>query len=285
MPARPTTARPTTTRRRRATLRFSAVEVLRDKDFADYTDDELAEAHRWMAALRVTTAPRRSRRLARRHRPRGRPDLRRTVREALRAGGEPVRRRYRRHSERPRRLVLLLDVSGSMEPYARALLRFVHAAVVGRARGRGVHARHPADPPHPRAVDPRPRRGAARRDRRRCADWSGGTRLGDGLAEFNDGGACAGMARGATVVVLSDGWDRGDPGVLAEQMARLRPCRVPGRVGQPAQGVARLRAAGAGHGRRAALRRRVRRGPLARRARSAGRPARRVTCVRSASWN
>lgn len=205
----------------RQVLRFSKVEVLRDKDFADYTDEELIEAQLWMQQLSVAAARRRSRRLVATRRRRGHPDLRSTVREAIRSDGEAMRRRYRRPGTRPRRLVLLVDISGSMEPYARALLRFVHAAVVGR---RGVEAftlgtrltrltreLSSRDPDH-----------ALRAASDSVKDWSGGTRLGEGLAAFNDRWGVRGLARGATVVVLSDGWDRGDPAVLAEQMARLR---------------------------------------------------------------
>ncbi len=209
------------------TLRFSTVEVLRDKDFADYTDEELAEAQRWMQQLSVATASRRSRRLTRSHRPRGHPDLRATVREAMHSDGELIRRRYRHHSSRPRRLVLLVDISGSMEPYARALLRFIHAAVVGRRNveaftlgtrlTRLTRELSSRDPDH-----------ALQAATESVKDWSGGTRLGEGLAVFNDRWGVRGMARGATVVVLSDGWDRGDPDVLGEQMARLQ--RVAHRV-------------------------------------------------------
>ena len=99
-------------------LRFSATEVLRHKDFADYDDVELAEAHRLMSRLRLTGSPRRSLRLEQASRRTSRPDLRRTVRAALRTEGEPIRRHFRTPATRHRRLVLLLDVSGSMEPYA-----------------------------------------------------------------------------------------------------------------------------------------------------------------------
>ena len=103
------------------------------------------------------------------------------------------------------------------------------------------------------------------------ADWSGGTRLGEGLRTFNDRWGVRGLARGAVVVILSDGWDRGDPEVLGRADAPPAAGRPPRRVGEPAQGDARLRAAGPGHGRGAAARRRVRRGPLAGVARGAGR--------------
>ena len=117
------------------TVRWSAIEVLRRKDLAECTPDELDEAHRLMADLRVHAALRRSRRRRPTRRRRGHPDLRRTVSRALRTGGEVVRPAASERGERPRRLVLLLDVSGSMEPYARGLARFAHAAVASRRRG------------------------------------------------------------------------------------------------------------------------------------------------------
>ena len=115
-------------------LRFSSTEVLRQKDFADYSAEELVQAQQLMTRLRLIGSPRRSLRLTTADRRTNVPDLRRTVRAAMRAGGEPMRRHFRQPSTRNRRLVLLLDVSGSMEPYARALIRFVHAAVAGRQK-------------------------------------------------------------------------------------------------------------------------------------------------------
>ena len=201
-------------------LRFSATEVLRRKDFADYSPDELHEAQALMAQMRLIGSPRRSLRLAAATTRTSRPDLRRTVRAAMRSGGEPMRRHHLQPGTRHRRLVLLLDVSGSMEPYARALIRFVHAAVAGRQKveafalgtrltrlTRELSSRDPDE--------------ALRRAARRVSDYGGGTRLGDGLRVFNDEWGQRGMARGAIVVVLSDGWDRGDPEVLGEQMQRL----------------------------------------------------------------
>lgn len=201
-------------------LRFSAAEVLRHRDFSEYTDVELADAHRWMARLRVTGAPRRSLRQRRSaHRTR-RPDLRRTVRAAVRTRGDPLQRHYRRPTTKHRRLVIILDISGSMEPYARALLRFVQAAVAGRRRVEAfaLGTRLTRITKELGSHDPD---AALRRAADRVDDWSGGTRLGDGLAEFNDRWGVRGMARGADVVILSDGWDRGDPGRLGEQMQRL----------------------------------------------------------------
>src|ERR687898_349267 len=160
------------------TVRWSAIEVLRRKDLAECTPDELDEAHRLMADLRVHAALRRSRRRRPTRRRRGRPDLRRTVSRALRTGGEVVRPAASERGERPRRLALLLAVSGAMGPHAPGLARL--------------------------------------------ADWAGGTRLGDGLRAFNDRWGVRGAARGAVVVVLSDGWDRGDPAVLGTELARLQ---------------------------------------------------------------
>jgi uncharacterized protein with von Willebrand factor type A (vWA) domain len=202
------------------TVRFSPHEVLRHKDFALYDRSELDEARRLMADLRLAGALRPSRRYRRSHRARGRPDLRRTVRSALRSGGEPVRREWLEHDERPRRLVLLCDISGSMEPYARALMRFLHAAVVGRTKveafALGTRLTRIT-----RQLTSRDPDAALKAAAGEVADWSGGTRLGEGLKAFNDRYGQRGMARGAIVVILSDGWERGDPSVMAEQMCRL----------------------------------------------------------------
>ncbi len=202
-------------------VRYSPTEVLRNRDFATFTADELHESRRLMADLRLTAALRRSRRLRPTRRDRGRPDLRRTVRRALRTGGEPIDRAFVAPTTRPRRLVLLCDVSGSMEPYARALVRFLHAAVVGRARVEAfvLGTRLTRITRELSTRDPDAALAAAAR---RVTDWSGGTRLGAMLREFNDRWGVRGMARGAVVVILSDGWDRGDPALLAQEMERLQ---------------------------------------------------------------
>ncbi|HEX5615461.1 MAG TPA: VWA domain-containing protein [Acidimicrobiia bacterium] len=201
-------------------VRWSPAEVLRQRDFATYTTAEYHEARRLMADLRLTSATRRSRRLQPTARARGRPDLRRTVRRSLRAGGEPIDRAHRAAGEQQRRLVLLLDVSGSMEPYARAFVRFLHAAVVSRRRvdafALGTRVTRIT-----RELGSRDPDAAIAAAARRVVDWSGGTRLGECLREFNDTWGIRGAARGAVVVILSDGWDRGDADALAEQMARL----------------------------------------------------------------
>jgi uncharacterized protein len=123
--------------------------------------------------------------------------------------------------------VLLADISGSMEPYSRSLLRFVHAAATGQNRveafALGTRLTRIT-----RELASRDPDAAFERATAAVPDWSGGTRLGEMLAEFNDQWGVRGMARGAVVVILSDGWDRGDPAVLAEQMARL--ARVAHRV-------------------------------------------------------
>ncbi|MGH9129872.1 MAG: vWA domain-containing protein [Acidimicrobiales bacterium] len=211
----------------RLAVRYSAEEVLRAKDFAACTPAELAETYRLMANVRLRSSRRRSRRRVPARRRGSRPDLRRTVRQAIRASGEPIRRAWSEPGDRPRRVVLLCDVSGSMEAYARALLRFCHVAVAG---GTSVEAftlgtrltrvtrelsQHDPDLALERAA-------------RTVDDWSGGTRLGEGIGAFNRLWGVPGMARGAIVVILSDGWDRGDSRVLADEMSRLR--RVAHRV-------------------------------------------------------
>jgi uncharacterized protein with von Willebrand factor type A (vWA) domain len=207
-------------------VRASPVEVLRHKDFADCSDVELDETRRLMDDLQLAGALRRSRRLRPvRHRraPGTRPDVRNTVRRSVRAGGEAVVPSRRGPGERPRNLVLLLDVSGSMDPYARELVRFAHAAVATRRRGRvEAFALGTRLTRLTRALSSRDPDEAMSAAADAARDWSGGTRLGEGLRQFNDLWGVRGLARGAVVVILSDGWDRGDPDELAEQMARLR---------------------------------------------------------------
>jgi uncharacterized protein with von Willebrand factor type A (vWA) domain len=199
-------------------LRYSPVDVLRTKDFALYTPEEFAELHKLLADLKLSGALRRSRRLE--PAPRGRHDPRRTLRAALRTGGEPMRHRFRRSRSQPRQVVILCDISGSMASYSRTLLRFMHAGVIsgvpleafvlGTRLTRITRELTNRDPDQ--AL-----KGVAGSVR----DWSGGTRLGETIKEFVDRWGQRGMARGAVVVILSDGWDRGDVAVLAEQMMRL----------------------------------------------------------------
>jgi uncharacterized protein with von Willebrand factor type A (vWA) domain len=195
----------------------SSTEVLRHRDFAELDVVEREQLRRLLAAF---TLRGRTRRTARR-RParRGDVDPRRTVRELLRRGGEPARLRRHVRAERPRRVVLLVDVSGSMAPYADALLRFAHAAArgsrtevftIGTRLTRVTRELAHRDPDLALAAV-----SAA------VPDWRGGTRLGDLLREFLNRWGQRGMARGAVVVLLSDGWERGDPELLAAQMRRL----------------------------------------------------------------
>jgi uncharacterized protein with von Willebrand factor type A (vWA) domain len=201
-------------------VRYSPAEVLRHRDFATYSPAEHAEARRLMADLRFVGSLRRSRRARRSRHERGRPDLRRTVRRSLRTGGEPIHRAFTEPSSRPRRIVFLCDVSGSMEPYARALVRFLHTVVIarGRVEAFALGTRLTRITRELSSRDPDVALAAAARQ---VVDWSGGTRLGEGLRAFNDEWGIRGLARGATVVVISDGWERGDPEALGEQMARL----------------------------------------------------------------
>ncbi|MDZ7732057.1 MAG: VWA domain-containing protein [Acidimicrobiia bacterium] len=198
---------------------YTRRERLRHRDFAACDETELAEARRLLAGIRV----RRPRRVSGRGvpAPRGRLDLHGTLRASVRAHGEPVAPRRRRSGTRPRRLVLLCDVSGSMAPYSRELLRFLHITTAGARHGVEAFAlgtRLTRLTPHLRTTDPDAALAAVADA---VPDWDGGTRLGEGIRVFNDewGG---GPARGAVVVVLSDGWDRGDPAQLAGEMARLR---------------------------------------------------------------
>ncbi len=199
---------------------WSDEELLRAKDFAAYTDAERAAARRLLARL----AARGPTRVSRRTRPvrrRGHvPDLRATTRASLRQGGELLERRWRAPTRRPRRLVLVLDVSGSMAPYARMLLQYVQASVAARARVEafafGTQLTRLTLELGGRDPDL-----ALHRAAERVTDWSGGTRIGASLSTLNrEHGRRIG--RGAFVVILSDGWDRGDPDELAAELGRLR---------------------------------------------------------------
>jgi uncharacterized protein len=198
---------------------WSAHEVLRDKDFAAMTPEEFAEAARAMRQLASARPLRRSRRL--RPHARGRTvDLRRLARRSLARGGEPIEQTFRRRVEAPRKLVLLCDVSGSMEAYTRALVLFLHAAV-GSGRGVEVFAfgtRLTRLTDELRTRDPERALEAATG---RVVDWAGGTRIGASLKTFNDVWGRRALTRGAAVVVVSDGWEREDVSLIDREMARL----------------------------------------------------------------
>jgi uncharacterized protein len=197
----------------------SAQEVLRHRDVARLTGAERAELRRMLALLRAPAPTRVSRRLA--PAARGPLDSRRTVRAMLERGGEPARLRRHHRTQRPRRLVLLVDVSGSMAPYADTLLRFAHSAA-SRRPGTQAFTLGTRLTRVTRELADRSPDAALAAVSAAVADWSGGTRLGADLKEFLDVFGQRGMARGAVVVVASDGWERGDVGLLAEQMARLQ---------------------------------------------------------------
>jgi uncharacterized protein with von Willebrand factor type A (vWA) domain len=196
----------------------SAEERLGRTDLADLTPDELASLRRLMTALPWATPRRASRRTARH--PRGRRlDLRATLRRARSTGGDPVRQTFRQRTDRPRHLVLIADVSGSMEPYARAYLHLLHGAVRAARADAFVFATRLSW--LSRALATSNPDLALRRATAATPDWSGGTRIGEALKAFVDDHGRRGMARGAVVVIVSDGWETGDPTLVGEQMARL----------------------------------------------------------------
>ncbi len=196
----------------------SATERLSARPFGVCTPDELEQVRSLMHAFRLEPPLRRSRR-SRVH-PLGRTvDLRATLRAAQQTGGDPVRQIRRRRRTRPRRVVLIADVSGSMESYGRAYLYLLHSAV--RAVGaeafvfatqlhrltRPLGSQHPAQ--------------ALTRAMASAPDWSGGTRIGEALKAFNNDHARRGIGRGAIVVIVSDGWEAGDAALLGREMERL----------------------------------------------------------------
>jgi uncharacterized protein len=196
----------------------SPVELLRRKNFADCSAEELAELAALMTQLRLVVPTRRSRRLAPARA--GRPDLRRTLRRSFRTGGEPLERRFRARRRRRRRLVLVLDVSGSMADYSRALLVFAHVALRADRRWEAFCFGTRLTRLTQALAASRPDE-ALRRAADEVFDWNGGTRIGESLKLLLDEYGHRGLVRGAVVVLCSDGLEIGDPDLLAEQMARL----------------------------------------------------------------
>ena len=196
----------------------SRVERLAGTDFAELTPAELQALTGLMSELTLAVPLRRSRREHPSARGR-RTDLRSTLRHARRTGGHPLRLARRAPSLRPRQLIVLCDISGSMEPYARAMLQLLYCAAGGAeaevftfatrlTRLTGALAHMPPEQALQRAGQAAP-------------DWLGGTRIGASLKEFNDTVGRPGLARGAVVVIISDGWDTGEPAVLRREMQRL----------------------------------------------------------------
>jgi len=200
-------------------LLASDAERLSQKSFEALEPHELVQLYRLMSRLQLRTPRRRTRRYERRRRGE-RVDLRRTLRGSLRTAGDPIRLAHRRRRVVARRLVLLCDISGSMEPYARAYLQFLTSAA---GSGPNVEAFVFATrlTRITRALASRNPERAIQRAAESAPDWSSGTRIGDALKQFNDRHGRRGMARGAVVVILSDGWERGDPAVVAREMERL----------------------------------------------------------------
>ncbi len=202
------------------TLTWSAQELLRRKDFGELTAEELEEVERAIRGLAWKLARRRTRRLRAGD---GRAiDLRRTLRKSLPRGGEILEWSRRGPRSRPRPVVVLADISGSMERYTRLLLLFLYAlsrGLGGRIEGflfgtrltritRELEGRDPAQ--------------TLEKIARSVSDWSGGTRIGETLREFNLHWARRVLGQGAVVLFISDGWDRGDPDALTAEMARLQ---------------------------------------------------------------
>jgi uncharacterized protein with von Willebrand factor type A (vWA) domain len=198
----------------------SGVEVLREKSFPDLTEEERARVAAMIRRLAVTVPVERTRRT----KPASKGstfDIRRTLRRSLRTQGEPFERAMRARKSRTRPLVLILDISGSMAPYARALMQFGYAAM---AAGRRVEVfvfgtRLTRVTRTLRTKDPDR---AMHEIGTQVADWEGGTRIGESLKTLLDGWSQRAALRGAVVVLCSDGLERGDPELLKAQMARLR---------------------------------------------------------------
>jgi len=200
----------------------SAEERLAQQDFAELEPDDLAELQRLFRSIRLALPLRLGRR-SRRHRRGDELDLRSTLRRSRQSAGDPlvlVRRSARRV---PRRLVVICDISGSMEPYALAYVHFLHAAASAAGSSRAeVFTFATRLTRLTRALSDRDLTAALARAAAAAPDWNGGTRIGEALKEFLDSHGRRGLARGAVVVVMSDGWERDGPELIAEQMARLR---------------------------------------------------------------
>jgi uncharacterized protein with von Willebrand factor type A (vWA) domain len=203
---------------------FSAREVLRKKDFSQFTADEIAEARRMIARMDWRLGTRLTRRRERANNGEF-VDYRATLRRSLRNTGVPIELKRRRRKERMRPLVLICDISGSMDRYSRLLLQFVHALEHGLDTVEvfvfSTRLTRITRELRKRNVDT-----AIENVVNSVDDWSGGTRIGEAIKEFNFKWSRRVLRSGATVIMISDGWDRGDPKLLAKEMARLqRSCR------------------------------------------------------------
>ena len=193
-------------------------EGLRAKAFGACTPDELEQLGYLISRLPLVPPLRRGRRLKPHHH-RGDIHWRATLRQAHRTGGDPLRQQRRQPRQRPRRIVLLADVSGSMEHYARAYLYLLHGAV--RAVGAEAFIFSTQLTRLTRQLAGRHPQLALAKAMAAAPDWSGGTKIGEAIAAFNDGWGRRGVARGAVIVIVSDGWDAGDVSILGREMERL----------------------------------------------------------------
>ena len=198
---------------------YSAVEVLRQKDFSEFTSREMAEARHMMASLNWDLGRRRTRRLAPGRS--GQLDLRRTMRQSLRYGGEFLELAFRSPKDKPRSLVLICDVSGSMERYTRMLLQFIHTIAGGfdqlEAFLFATRLTRITRNLKYRSIDQ-----SIDEVSKSVPDWAGGTRIGDAIKTFNYQWLRRVLRGQAVVLIISDGWDRGDPELLARETSRLQ---------------------------------------------------------------
>jgi uncharacterized protein len=195
-------------------------EILRTADFAALTAQECRDAQAMIEALRPRLPFRQARR-SRLDSSGQRPAARNMLRRALGTGGEPVRWRWLRRAARPRPIVLVCDISGSMERYSRFMLRFAHALQRSGAPVEvfvfGTRLTRITRQLRVRSPD-----AALRRVAEKVVDWSGGTRIGESLRQLNHRWVRRTVRSGAVVLMVSDGWERGDPRILAREMAILR---------------------------------------------------------------
>jgi uncharacterized protein with von Willebrand factor type A (vWA) domain len=198
---------------------YSPQEILRHKDFGAFTREEIEQAKRLMRALPWRTGERATRRTER-----GGAeffDARATIRRNLKYGGELLEPSWKQTRFKPRPLVVLCDISGSMENYSRMLLHFIHALRERETQAEcfvfGTRLTRITRQLRTRSVER-----ALRDVTGSVTDWSGGTRIGDALKQFNFVWARRVLRPGAVVLIISDGWDRGEPHLLAREMARLK---------------------------------------------------------------
>ncbi|MBO0687998.1 MAG: VWA domain-containing protein [Candidatus Dormibacteraeota bacterium] len=197
---------------------YSAQELLRQKDFEELTWQETEQVKQLLQQSPWRVAERRTRRL--RPAKGGQVDLRRTVRNSIRSNGELIQLLHRRVRWRRRPIILLCDVSGSMEQYSRLLLIFAHA--VARRENVETFVFSTRLTRITRLLRYRDLDRALEHVGKQVHDFSGGTRIGEALAEFNRRWARRVLGHGAIVIVISDGWDRGDPQLLEHELDRLR---------------------------------------------------------------